>query len=55
MTLRRAVARLRALFERRRLDDELENELAAHLELAERELTERGVPASDDVSVESSG
>jgi hypothetical protein len=43
MTLRRAIARLRALFRRRKLDRELENEIFAHLELAERDAVAAGL------------
>ncbi|MGO8736606.1 MAG: ADOP family duplicated permease [Terriglobia bacterium] len=43
MTLRRAVERLLALVRRRRLDRELENEILAHLELAERDAMARGL------------
>ena len=43
MTLRRGVARLTALMRKGRLDRELENEILAHLELAEREALARGL------------
>jgi predicted permease len=43
MTVRRALERLLALTRRRRLDSELESEIAAHLELAERDAIARGL------------
>ncbi|HUD98355.1 MAG TPA: permease prefix domain 1-containing protein [Bryobacteraceae bacterium] len=43
MKLRSAIARLLALFRRRKLDRELENELLAHLELAERDAIAAGL------------
>ena len=43
MTLRRAVAGLVALMRRRRLDRELEDEILAHIELAERDALARGL------------
>lgn len=43
MTLRRGVGRLAALVRKRRLDRELEDEILAHLELAEREGLARGL------------
>jgi putative ABC transport system permease protein len=43
MTVRRAVERLLALVRRRHLDRELENEILAHLELAERDAMARGL------------
>lgn len=43
MTLRRGVRRLAALLRKRSLDRELEDEILAHLELAEREGVERGL------------
>ena len=43
MTLRRAAERLLALFGKRRLDGELDDEILAHLELAEREGVARGL------------
>jgi len=43
MTLRRAVAGLLALMRQRRLDRELDNEVLAHLELAERDAMARGL------------
>ena len=49
MTLRREVERLVALMRKRRLDRELEGEILAHLELAERDawraVYRRGRPA----------
>ncbi|HZT30930.1 MAG TPA: ABC transporter permease [Bryobacteraceae bacterium] len=47
MTLRRVIGRLRALASRRRLDRELENEILAHLELAERDALARGLSAEE--------
>ena len=43
MTLRRGVGRLVALTRKRRLDRELEDEILAHLELAERDAVARGI------------
>ncbi len=43
MTLRRAIANLLALTTRRRLDRELEEDIRAHLELAEKEALVRGL------------
>ena len=43
MTLRRVVERLFALAGKRRLDGELDDEILAHLELAEREGVARGL------------
>src|ERR1700751_58487 len=43
MKLRLAVARLRTWFRRRRLDQELEDEILAHLELAERDAVAAGL------------
>ena len=43
MSVRRAVKRLLALVRRPRLDRELENEILAHLELAERDALARGL------------
>ncbi len=43
MTLRRAAGRLLALMRKRRLDRELENDILAHLELAERDSVARGL------------
>ncbi|MEO8661582.1 MAG: ABC transporter permease [Bryobacteraceae bacterium] len=45
MTLRRVVGRLVALLRKRRLDSELEDEIAAHLELAQHEGISRGLSA----------
>jgi predicted permease len=47
MTIRRVAARLLALLRQRRLDEELEGEIAAHLELAERDARARGLSAQD--------
>ncbi len=47
MTLRRAAAGLLALMRKRRLDRELEDEVIAHLELAERDAIARGLPVKD--------
>ncbi len=43
MTLRRRLARLVALFGRSRIERELDDEIAAHLELAERDARQRGL------------
>src|SRR5262245_23516864 len=43
MTIRGAFERLRALARRRRLDRELEDEIQAHLEMAERDARARGL------------
>ena len=43
MTPRRLLRRLLALFDARRLDDELDAEIAAHLELAERDARAAGL------------
>lgn len=43
MTLGRAIARLFALFRKQRLDQELENEILAHLEMAERDAIAAGL------------
>ncbi len=43
MKLRAAIARLQALFRRRRLDRELDDEILAHLELAERDAVAAGL------------
>ena len=43
MNLRWAAARLVALFRKRNLDRELEDEVLAHLELAERDAMARGL------------
>ncbi len=45
--LRRAAGRIRAFFGKRKLDQELEAELAAHLELAIDDYIERGLSPSD--------
>jgi predicted permease len=45
--LRRAAGRIRAFFGKRRLDTELEAELAAHLDLAIDDYIERGLTPSD--------
>jgi predicted permease len=45
MTLRRSIARLFALLQRERLERELDDEIAAHVELAERDLLARGLSA----------
>ena len=47
MTLRRAVERLFALAGKRRLDGELDDEILAHLELAEREGVARGLSPAE--------
>jgi predicted permease len=44
-SLRRATGRLRAFFTGRRLDEELDHELAAHIDLAVDEYIERGMTA----------
>jgi hypothetical protein len=49
MKLRFAVARLLALFRKRKLDRELEHEVIAHLELAERDAIARGLTAKKRV------
>jgi putative ABC transport system permease protein len=43
MNIRRAIERLLALLRKRELDCELENEIASHLELAERDAIARGL------------
>ena len=43
MKLRCAVARLLALFRKRKLDRELDDEILAHLELAERDAIAAGL------------
>ena len=43
MSLRRAMASVLALTRKRRLDRELDNEIRAHLELAERDALARGL------------
>jgi putative ABC transport system permease protein len=45
MSLRRSWARLTAIWTRRRLDEELEDDIRAHLALAEEEATARGMSA----------
>lgn len=47
MTARRALAKLVALVRRQHLDGELEDEIRAHLELAERDALARGLSAAD--------
>ena len=47
MSLRRAMASLLALLRKQRLDRELENEIRAHLELAERDALARGLSPED--------
>jgi predicted permease len=47
MTIRGAAARLLALLQRRRLDDEFDDEIRAHLELAERDGIQRGLSAEE--------
>lgn len=47
MTLRRRLSRLLALFRRSRFERELEDEVAAHLELAERDALARGLTAAE--------
>ncbi len=47
MTLGRRLARLLALFRRSRLERELEDEVAAHLELAERDALARGLTPAE--------
>ena len=47
MTLRRRVSRLLALFRKSRFERELEDEVAAHLELAERDALTRGLTAAE--------
>ncbi|MGH9219408.1 MAG: ABC transporter permease, partial [Vicinamibacterales bacterium] len=47
MKLRRRLSRLLALFSRSRLERELEDEVAAHLELAERDALARGLTAAE--------
>jgi predicted permease len=47
MTLRRLVSRFLALFKTRRLDRELEDEIQAHLELAERDAIAAGLLPED--------
>jgi len=45
--LRFAAARLLALFQKRRLDSELDDEILAHLEMAEQDAVASGLPAED--------
>jgi putative ABC transport system permease protein len=47
MTLRRRIARILALFRRSRLEHELDDEVAAHLELAERDALARGLAPAE--------
>ncbi len=47
MTIRRAIAGLRALSQKHRLEQELQNEILAHLELAERDALARGLSPED--------
>lgn len=47
MSARRLVRRLQALFERRRLDTELDDEIQAHLELAERDARAAGLSPAE--------
>jgi putative ABC transport system permease protein len=47
MTLRRQMARLLALFQKSRLERELNEEVTAHLELAERDALARGLAPAD--------
>ncbi len=47
MTLRRRVARVLALFRRSRLERELDDEVLAHLELAERDALARGLTSAE--------
>jgi predicted permease len=47
MTLRRRIARVLALFTRLRLEHELDDEVAAHLELAERDAMARGLSPAE--------
>ena len=47
MTLRRRLLRMLALFRKSRLERELEDEVAAHLELAERDAMARGLTAAE--------
>ncbi len=47
MTLRRVLRRVIALFHKDRLDRELDDEVQAHLELAERDALARGLSASE--------
>jgi putative ABC transport system permease protein len=47
VTLRRLTARLSALFRGRRIDEDLTNDMLAHLELAERDAVARGLPPDE--------
>ena len=47
MTIRRALARMAALFRAGRIDRELQDEIRAHLELAERDAIARGLTPAD--------
>ena len=47
MSLRRMFANLLALIRKRRLDLELEDEIRAHLELAEKDAAVRGLPPEE--------
>ena len=47
MKLRFAAARLMALFRKRRFDDELQGEILAHLEMAERDAVAAGLPPGE--------
>ena len=47
MTIRRALARLMALFRRDRFERELDDEILAHLELAERDALARGLSVEE--------
>ena len=47
MTVRQRINRLTALFRKERLDRELQDEVAAHLELAERDALARGLSPSE--------
>jgi predicted permease len=47
MTLRRRIARVLALFRKSRLEDELDAEVLAHLELAERDARARGLTPAE--------
>ena len=47
MKLQRVAARLLALVRRRRLEDELENEILAHLEMAELDAARTGLPPEE--------
>ena len=47
MKLRLAISRLLALFRKRNLDRELDGEVVAHLELAERDAMAQGLPPEE--------